>query len=119
MGRRFICWSGACIAIALGFEPVQAREPAPPPERAVASAIVSRQAARPVSLQYDAIASSAVTPVRPRSFIEDPLAGNDGPSATSARRKAITLFRFNTQMGEVAVQAVFGTAKGAQLSLGF
>ena len=33
--------------------------------------------------------------------------------------KAITLFHFNSQFGEVAVQPVFGHVNGAQLSLGF
>ena len=55
----------------------------------------------------------------------------NGPSTTATRdskretekppreHKAITLFHFNSQFGDVAVQPVFGRVNGAQLSLGF
>jgi len=33
--------------------------------------------------------------------------------------KSITLFHFNSQFGDVAVQPVFGRVNGAQLSVGF
>lgn len=39
--------------------------------------------------------------------------------APARGRKEVTLFRFHSTMGEVAVQPVFGQVNGAQFSLGF
>lgn len=46
---------------------------------------------------------------------------NKAESAPTAprERKSVTLFRFNSKLGEVAVEPVIGSIKGAQFSFGF
>jgi hypothetical protein len=46
---------------------------------------------------------------------------NDESEAASTKRerKRVTLFRFGSNVGEIAVQPVFGSVNGAQFSLGF
>jgi hypothetical protein len=115
MGQRFIIWLIVCAALGLGFEPAQARDrKSAARERDGVVDVVMRQEAR-AALLHHAVAAS---PGRTHSVFGDEYSREETAPA-GQRRKAVTLFRFNSKLGEVAVQPVFGAAKGAQFSLGF
>ena len=67
---------------------------------------IGASASRPLALSYS---------IDPRSA-----AGKEGEAAARAHdHKTLTLFRFNSNFGEVAVQPVIGHVNGAQFSIGF
>ena len=70
-------------------------------------------AAQPFSSREDVSTSSS------RSRIFDDGSVRQDTFETSRERKALTLFRINSKFGDIAVQPVFGSIKGAQFSLGF
>jgi len=73
----------------------------------IAGEITGAPASRPFALSYSA----------------DPRSGSGSEKEEAAARshehKALTLFRFNSTFGEVAVQPVIGHVNGAQFSIGF
>jgi hypothetical protein len=72
----------------------------------IPGATIGTSANRPFALDY--------------SVDHRPGSGKEGEAAARTHaRKTLTLFRFNSNFGEVDVQPVIGHVNGAQLSIGF
>lgn len=120
MGRTFIAGLGFCVAAALSCHTAEAGDRKSSAARGDASAEVTvRREAQAVALEQGLFTNAAVRSTRRATLFDDASSRESDTGAVRPRRKPITLFRFTTTLGEVAVQPVFGTAKGAQLSLGF
>src|SRR5437868_6625163 len=121
MGPRFTGWCAFALAGTLAFAPTraQARDPKSQSLRVHEgfSAAVATHETHPIVLQQNALTSSAVRPVElsysPANNKPTTKVHNTSPIN---ERKPLTLFRFNSKLGEVAVQPVIGQIKGAQLS---
>ena len=121
MGKGFIVCLGCCIAAGFACEPAQAgdrKSSAARTREASAEGTIKREG-HVVAVEHDLFAASNVKGARRSPGFDDASARQSDSALVSGRRKPITLFRFNTSLGEVAVQPVFGAAKGAQFSLGF
>ena len=117
MGRYSAGWSGLLAIIGLACQSAEADDLKS--AMRVAKAVLVAPAPAPAALTNDAGQSVTI------GLFEN------GTSVTAAReskretekppheRKVITLFHFNSQFGDVAVQPVFGRVNGAQLSIGF
>lgn len=121
VGRRFIGWAAMCIALGFAAEPVQARdrESGTAVSRAAAADAFAARPTYALSPRDDLSAAAPVTVARRAPSGDWMPRDGEASALVSEPRKRLTLFRFNTPVGEVAVQPVFGSAKGAQFSLGF
>ena len=120
MGRRFINCLGFCVAMGISFHTAAAGERKLSARAGEASAEVTvRREAQVVALEDGLFPSGAVRASRRSALYDDAASREDDSGPAKGRRQRVTLFRFNTGLGEVAVHPVFGAAKGAQFSLGF
>jgi hypothetical protein len=112
MGRGFIVWAMVCVALAFAMQSAEGKD-----RRGAAGA---EREARTALLQHEVVAPWGVTRVAGGPVTVVAAADtSDAATPVGAPRKPVTLFRFTTKAGDVAVQPVFGSAKGAQFSLGF
>jgi hypothetical protein len=93
------------IALAFAAAPAQARDPKSGALRSNAVFAAARPT-QPIGAQPASVADR-------RSNV------HHEHETPSDERKPLTLFRFNSRLGELAVQPAIGSVKGAQLSLGF
>jgi hypothetical protein len=141
MARNFTIWCGWLVVLRLALlRPAQAqagdRKPAFAKGYGVASPLCHTEAAsetvmsweiQSVSLRYDAFGASGVRPFEAtkRSFADKGVTKQSletrgsSESRGLAERNPVTLFRFSSKLGDVAVQPVIGDLKGAQFSVGF
>ena len=125
MGRNLI---GSCGFLAvMGFvcQPLHAgdrRSSAPLHE--ANEVIFAAQKAHPVSLRHEAIGAAVVKPLETEYSVSDRRRSSghsERKNAVAARseHQGLTLFHFNSKLGDVAVQPVVSPAKGAQISISF
>jgi hypothetical protein len=122
MGRRVIICSAVWAALA-GFavEPMQAQDRRSTGAARIRPVHVDQLAARearPLLLRHDLVTAS--TPRRlpgARPVVQHQTETSE--AAPNGERKSVTFFRFNSEVGEIAVQPVAGQTKGLQLSVGF
>jgi hypothetical protein len=144
MGRNFISWVGLGVAMGLALQPAHAgdRKSVAVTTYHAAAAASARNfvfAAQVRSSGDDHGGGSImkvqgrgdlpffpVTPLEsrlPRSgtaaSTSDDQQKEKGPTTPPHERKSITLFRFDSKLGNVSVQPVVGGVNGAQLSVGF
>ena len=121
MGRTFIACLGFCVAAMFACDTAEAgdRKSSAARGRDTSAEVTVRREAQAVALEHGLFTNAVVRSTRRATLFEDASSRESDTTTVRVRRKPITLFRFNTTLGEVAVQPVFGTAKGAQLSLGF
>ena len=115
MGKTFMGSAALLVAFGLGLQPAEARD-----QKAGSSRAVSEAKTQPVVVQHAAVSSAAAPgSTRRSSFVNQNPDDQEAVGAETGRRKAITLFRFSSRLGDVAVQPVAGSVTGAQFSLGF
>lgn len=121
MGRQLVTWAafGFAIALALGNAEARDRKSASAPERNAASEMVAGREAYAIALRHDPFASAAVAPLASKRSVSDEDGSDRRAPAPPIERKALTIFRFDSILGDVAVQPVVGSVKGAQFSVGF
>ena len=123
MGRNLVGSCGLLIAIGLACQPAQAgdRKSANRVQEAAGKILVAPKA-HAVSVRYEVVGASVVRPFEARSSAS----ANRRASADSERKHAseptrehqpLTLFRFDSKFGQIAVQPVFGHVNGAQFSV--
>jgi hypothetical protein len=125
MGRNLI---GSCAFLAvIGFvcQPLHAgdrRSSAPLHE--ANEVIFATQKAHTVSLRHEALGAAVIRPLETEYSVSDrrgPTGHGEKKKAAAARseHQGLTLFHFNSKLGDVAVQPVVSPAKGAQISISF
>lgn len=121
MGRRFVICLSFCVAVALPFHTAAAgdRKSSAARRGEAAAGVTVRHYAQAVASAEELSANGAVRATRRSALYDDAASREEENSSANGRRERVTLFRFNTGLGEVAVHPVFGAAKGAQFSLGF
>ncbi len=67
----------------------------------------------------DAFGTSSIYTATSSRPVFDDQAARENATAAASQRKSVTFFRFHCALGQVAVQPVVGSVKGAQLSIGF
>lgn len=86
--------------------------------------ILATQRAHPVSVRHEAISAAVVRPLQAEYSVSERRrsAGRGERKKAAAARsehEGLTLFHFNSKLGDVAVQPVISPAKGAQICISF
>jgi hypothetical protein len=125
MGRNLIGSCGLLAVIGLACLPAHAgdRKSGRRGQEAAEEVFVP-QKGQAVSPRYEMVGASAVRPFEARySASADQRPARDrerrNADAQAHEHKPLTLFRFNSKFGDIAVQPVMGQVNGAQFSLGF
>lgn len=116
MARPMVLSLTLLAALGVAIQPADARDPKTSSggERHAAELMVAR-AGRAMAGHASFASSSASEELPAR---DDALAKHH-VAVPPDEHKTLTLFRFDSKFGEISVQPVVGSVKGAQLSIGF
>ena len=121
MGRDLIGVFGFSVVVGLVCQPAQAGD-----RKSTGGVQESKRAVLVAPNTYAGLPpgeTNGASPSRPFALsypVDRRSNGKEEEAAARAReRKTLTLFRFNSNFGEVAVQPVIGHVNGAQFSIGF
>jgi hypothetical protein len=125
MKRNLVGSCGWLVAIGRACQPAHAgdRKSAGQVQEAKEEIVVARKV-QAVSLRYEMVGASAARPFEARySASADHRSsrdrGTENAPAKASEHKPLTLYRFSSKFGDIAVQPVIGHVNGAQFSLGF
>ena len=118
MGRNFVGSCGLLVAIGLACQSAQAGDLKSTTRSHETKAILIAPEAHAAAINYERQGNPTVGLFEKGYSISATRGSSKGENGPR-EHKALTLFRFNSQFGEVAVQPVFGKVNGAQLSVGF
>src|ERR1041385_4511243 len=123
MGRNLVQSCGLLVAIGIAFQPADAgdRKSAARLQEVQDEILVVRKSQGP-SLQNEMLGASTTRPLETRlSAFADHRSIKDSKrenaAASASEHKPVTLFHFNSKLGDVSVQPVIGHVNGAQFSL--
>lgn len=112
--RKGIGFSRLLIAIGLLVQPAEAGERKSSSQLETQALLVAPAMAR----SYERPGSSSIGFFQ-TSDLDSTARRSAGEEKDAYEHKPLTLFRFNSKFGEVAVRPVIGKVNGAQFSLGF